>query len=409
MSHSLAIVHAASAGLVTIVVLLTLIGHGFVWVFLVNRLHAVAIPKWVCKGLTAVMFALAAGIPPFIVWEVTGPKSAWGFAVKLVRGHRGIVVYGALCLAAGIWATLQWAWRRFRRPDPGIEQYCRVRAPVLLASSQAAGGAAEHSMLARLPGNEILRLEEVDRGIGLPRLPSALDGISILHLTDLHFTGRVGKSYFVELVRRANLREPDLVALTGDLIDYEALTPWVRDTLAQLKAPEGVYFVLGNHERRVDTRAFRELLVGHGLVDLGGRWIETQIRGQRLILAGNEEPWFRPAADLREAPAPSSQGGPLRIALAHSPDRLSWARRHQVDLFLAGHTHGGQICIPGIGPIFSPTLCGVRYACGTFYAPPTVMHVSKGVSADLPLRFRCPPEAVRLTLHAKGDSHARSL
>jgi hypothetical protein len=274
-----------------------------------------------------------------------------------------------------------------------------VRAPVLLASSHASGRAAGHSLLARLPGNEVLRLEEVDRGIGLPRLPPALDGISILHLSDLHFTGRVGKSYFVELVRRANLREPDLVVLTGDLIDDEAFTPWVGDTLAQLQAPEGVYFVFGNHERRVDARAFRELLKDHGLVDLGGRWMETQVRGQRLILAGNEKPWFGPAPDLREAPPPSSQGGPLRIALAHSPDRLPWAQRHEVDLFLAGHTHGGQVCIPWVGPIFSPTLCGVRYACGTFYAPPTVMHVSKGVSADFPLRFHCPPEAVKLTLH----------
>jgi hypothetical protein len=375
-----------------------LIGHGFIWVVLVNRLHAVAIPRWVCKGLTAGMFALAAGIPLSIAWELIRPETEWAPLPKLIQAHRGIAVYGAVCLAGGIWAILQWARRRFRKPAPGIERYCRVGAPVLLASSQTAERAAGHSLLARLPGNEILRLEEVDRGIGLPRLPPALDGISILHLSDLHFTGRVGKSYFVELVRRANLREPDLVVLTGDLIDDEAFTPWVRDTLAQLRAPEGVYFVFGNHERRVDARAFRELLKDYGLVDLGGRWMEKQIRGQRLILAGNEEPWFGPAADLREAPPSSSQGGPLRIALAHSPDRLSWARRHGVDLFLVGHTHGGQICIPWVGPIFSPTLCGVRYACGTFYASPTVMHVSKGVSAGLPVRFQCRPEAVKLTL-----------
>jgi len=196
------------------------------------------------------------------------------------------------------------------------------------------------------------------------------------------------------------------VALTGDLIDEDALTPWVGDTLAQLKAPEGVYFVLGNHERRVDTRAFREALTEHGLVDLGGRWIEKRIRGERLILAGNEEPWFGPAADLQAAPPPSSRGGPPRIVLAHSPDQLGWAQRHEVDLVLAGHTHGGQICLPWVGPIFSPTLCGVRFACGAFYAPPTVMHVSKGVSADFPVRFHCPPEAVKLTLHAQRGSPA---
>jgi hypothetical protein len=157
--------------------------------------------------------------------------------------------------------------------------------------------------------------------------------------------------------------------------------------------------VLGNHERRIDSRAFRELLKESGLVDLGGRWIETQVRGERLVMAGNEIPWFRPAPDLGEGPPPSVRGGPLRIALSHSPDQLAWARRHEVDLFIVGHTHGGQVCLPLVGPIFSPTLCGVRYALGTFWAPPTVMHVSKGVSADFPVRFLCPPEAVLLTLH----------
>ena len=66
------------------------------------------------------------------------------------------------------------------------------------------------------------------------------------------------------------------------------------------------------------------------------------MRGQRVVLAGNELPWFRPAADLAAAPR-DGQGSPLRIALAHSPDQLAWARRHEVDLLLAGHLHGGQI------------------------------------------------------------------
>jgi uncharacterized protein len=400
LGHRLALALDDSAAIAAVVILLASIGHGFIWVVLVNRLHAVVIPRWVCKWLTVVLFALAAGIPPIIAWELIGPETKWDSLAKMAQGHRGIGVYGAICLACGIWAIAQWAWRRLLKPAAGVERYCHVRTPVLLASNPQAGHAKEHILLARLPGNEILRLQEIDRGIGLPRLPQALDGISMMHLSDLHFTGRVGKSCFVELARRVNLRQPDLIVLTGDLLDYEAFTSWVGDTLGQLKAPAGVYFVLGNHERRVDARAFRDVLKRHGLVDLGGRWIETQVRGQRLILAGNEEPWFGPAADLREAPPPSSRGGPLRIALIHTPDQLAWARRNEVDLVLAGHTHGGQICLPWIGPIFSPTLCGVRYAYGTYYAPPTVMHVSKGVSADLPIRFLCPPEAVKLILHA---------
>jgi len=216
----------------------------------------------------------------------------------------------------------------------------------------------------------------------------------------------VGKAYFVELVRRCNLRQPDLVALTGDFVDHEACFDWVPDTLAKLRARWGVHFVLGNHERRVDSSRLRRVLREAGLVDLGGRWLEVEIRGERVVLAGNEAPWFRPAADLRSAPPSSLRGGPLRIALAHCPDQFGWARRAEADLLLVGHTHGGQVCLPGIGAIFSPCLQGVRYIRGTYAAPPTVMHVSQGISAELPFRFRCPPEAAMLVLHAPSGETA---
>ena len=70
------------------------------------------------------------------------------------------------------------------------------------------------------------------------------------------------------------------------------------------------------------------------------------------------------------------------------------------DLVLAGHTHGGQIRLPGIGPIFSPCRDGVRYASGVFDLPPTILHVTQGLSAELPLRFGCPPEVTLLVLRA---------
>ena len=67
---------------------------------------------------------------------------------------------------------------------------------------------------------------------------------------------------------------------------------------------------------------------------------------------------------------------------------------------LAGHTHGGQIRLPLIGPVFAPSRNGVQYASGLFYAPPTILNVSRGLSAELPLRMNCPPEIIHLTLHA---------
>ncbi len=119
-----------------------------------------------------------------------------------------------------------------------------------------------------------------------------------------------------------------------------------------------------------------------------------------MILAGNGLPWLRPAADLTRAPPASSEGGPLRIALAHSPDQLGWARAHGVDLLLAGHTHGGQIRVPLLGPILSATRLGAAYSSGVFHAPPTVMHVTRGVSAQIPVRIHCRCELARLVLRS---------
>jgi len=98
----------------------------------------------------------------------------------------------------------------------------------------------------------------------------------------------------------------------------------------------------------------------------------------------------------------------LRIVLAHTPDQFAWARAQNADLMLAGHTHGGQICIPPLGAIFSPTAAGVRYISGIFYAPPTVLHVSRGLSGDIPIRWNCRPEISRLRLRAGRKANYRS-
>jgi len=148
LSPSLTLAHAASAALAAIVLFLVLVGHGFIWVVLVNRLHAVLIPRWLCKGLTVVFFALAAGIPLATAWELRNPGIKWLSFPDLFQAHLHVGVYGGVCLVTGAWAVAKWSWRRMSKPAPGIERYCRARAPVLLESSLEAGPADEHSFLA---------------------------------------------------------------------------------------------------------------------------------------------------------------------------------------------------------------------------------------------------------------------
>ena len=162
-------------------------------------------------------------------------------------------------------------------------------------STWTAAGAGEnsHHFLARLPLNEILRLEVSEWMLDVPRLPPALDGLSIVHLSDFHFTGRVGKAYFREVVRISNELQPDLVALTGDIVDKPACLDWIADTLGRLAARHGVYFILGNHDLRLgDVGRVRRTLEQSGLVDLGGQQRRIEIDGHPVLLAGNERPWI---------------------------------------------------------------------------------------------------------------------
>jgi predicted MPP superfamily phosphohydrolase len=216
----------------------------------------------------------------------------------------------------------------------------------------------------------------------------------------LHFTGRIGISYFQEVVRICNDLQPDLVAITGDLVDEEDCIDWIPETLGQLKATHGVYYVLGNHDLRVDTDRLRRTLANCGLIGLAHHEKCLNIRGQTVCLLGNELPWIASEEVLDQATTSTAEDASFRIGLVHTPDQLSWARKRQIDLLLAGHTHGGQIRIPPFGPIFSPTFGGVRYATGVFYRPPTTLHVSRGISSDLPIRWNCPPELALLTLRS---------
>ena len=370
-----------------------LLGHAFLWAAFFNHTHGTALPRWFLEPLTIVALVLTVSIPvTYGVWfpilALDGVHTGrWMLVVWLARLYLGVS-----WIAAAV-ALARWLHFRVLRRPPALLRHDRSRVHTLLQPST-------HSrhFLTRLPGNQALQLDVAERALEVPRLPAALDPITLLHLSDLHFTGRIAKPYFEEAVRIANQFQPDLVAVTGDLVDKPHCIDWIPDTLGKLTARCGVYFILGNHDLWGDTDRLRRTLTDSGLVDLGGRWIEIRVRGEPVVLTGNQLPWIPPAADLQDAPPPPREGGPPRIALAHSPDQLAWARACEVDLLLAGHTHGGQIRLPLVGPILSASHAGARYSSGTFHAPPTIMHVSRGLSAELPLRLHCPPEITKLLL-----------
>lgn len=380
--------------------LLALLGHTSLWVAGINRVHGLDLPYNVAKRTSRAMMLLTGLIGLAL--------TAWFFlSGAVIRDESGrldggipapLAAYFVACWIAAAVTTAVWLVRKLRERPPRIERYHRRQRVALSAPAKGGHEHNGHHFLLRLPRNESLDLDLAERALEIAGLPEELEGLSVVHLSDLHFTGHVDKAWFEEVVRRCNQFEPDLVAVTGDLLDDSDLTEWIPDTLGRLESRLGACFVLGNHDTKIDFGRLRRALTDCGLIDLGGRWTEVRAGDRPIVLAGNERPWFSPAADLSAAPARAA-GGPLRIALSHSPDQLPWARAHEVDLLLAGHTHGGQIRLPLFGPILTPSLTGVKYACGVFHMPPTVMHVSRGVSGEHPIRWNCPPEITRLVLH----------
>jgi uncharacterized protein len=374
--------------------LFALLGHGFLWIGLVNRLHATGMRRRIVKRLTLVFFVAVVLIPTGVVaWYLVDPAFAAagalaGFALK---------AYGVLCAMIAVVTLLRLAFLQYHHRLPSIVRFRgRRRLDINPAAAAVDASELDHHPLNRLPRNETLQLDLAQWILDVPRLPPKLDGLSIVHLSDLHFTGLIGKAFFREVVRAANDLQPDLICITGDIMDHAACFDWLPDILGNLRARHGVYFVLGNHDCKVDVGRLRSVLRECGLVGVGGRCVPIEINGSPILLAGNEQPWIR-HEPIQWDRSPGCRDA-LRILLSHTPDHFAWAQRQNVDLMLAGHTHGGQIRIPPLGAILTPTAEGVRYIAGLFYAAPTVMYVTRGVSGDIPMRWNCRPEIAELRL-----------
>jgi len=261
---------------------------------------------------------------------------------------------------------------------------------------------------------EPVRLGRTDVDVRIPDLPPALDGYTIAVLSDMH-CGR-GLATPASLVARAFAiaqgAEPDLVALVGDCSvstrrtprlnarwyahGMRALTPMIR----ALRAPDGVVGVLGNHDHFYDAGVVHAWLDGLGVRTLVNDSVVVERGGAELVVGGVDdfmEGHVDPAGgcDGRPADAPT-------VVLAHNPDsvlRLTAPRR--VDLVLSGHTHGGQVVLPGVGALARHARVCTRHATSGWVpnerAP---LYVSRGVGGQHPPRVNCRPEVVIVRLRA---------
>ncbi len=381
--------------------LATFLGHLALWVALFNRLHSLGIPDRIKEQIEKLVLAGLVAGPGLAVWAVHRRPELLYQPWEWVRGAPAVAVYAGGCVAMGMWVVLRWTQRRVRGRSPDLVSQRREIARLDRQLRELPCSDWPTRFWARVPGNQILQVEVATKTLRIARLPAALDGLRIAHLSDLHFSGRITAEFFAWIVERTNRLRPDVVAITGDLIDHRRCLPWIPEILGRLQSPGGTFCILGNHEVRLENKSLiLDMLHQAGLHYLGGGCRTIEVAGQTIFLAGNELPWWSPAADvasgLEKLPAPPT----LRLLLAHTPDRIHWARQRDFDLMLAGHTHGGQICFPFVGPVVTQSRYGVSFCSGVYSQPPTVLHVSRGVSGCQPLRWNCRPELALLILES---------
>jgi hypothetical protein len=247
--------------------------------------------------------------------------------------------------------------------------------------------------------------------IRLPGLPHEFDGFTIAQLSDFHYEDRFSVVPIRKGVELVNGLHPDLIVLTGDFVtvplgDYHRSTASrfaknsgpCAEVLGKLQAPAGKFAVLGNHDGSSDPSYVVHALQGHGIPVLMNRSLPLERGKARIWLAGIDDVLEgRPdlAAALRPIPA-----GEVTILLAHEPDFADEVAFAPVDLQLAGHSHGGQIWIPGIGAPWLPQLAR-KYPRGLYQIGKLILYTNLGLGTiRMPVRINCPPEVTFITLRA---------
>jgi predicted MPP superfamily phosphohydrolase len=231
-----------------------------------------------------------------------------------------------------------------------------------------------------------------------PDMPPAFDGFRVLHLSDLHLDGVPGLAdATASLLSRL---QADLCVVTGDYPFHSCRpTPAVWDGLhrivTSIRPDHGWYSVLGNH----DACAMVPLIESAGIRVLVNAGVAVRRGGDALWLAGVDDPFYYRCADVALALSGMPDGA-FPVLLAHTPEVHRKAAAAGVRLYLCGHTHGGQIRIPGIGPLHTNVRCPSRLSRGGDWTHGAMRgRTSRGLGASLsPVRLGCPPEVTMIRL-----------
>lgn len=373
----------------TVVAVVTLAAHRYVWARLVRD------PAWPHPWRrvgTLALVTLAIAMPlGLAVWRWIGPERAMPLSYIGATWSGVMLLLVSALVVADASKALAWlvAWAR-GRPRPVDPERRRLLARALAGATGASAlGLSGVAFAAARAEPSIVRVP-----VPLAKLPPAFEGFRIVHLTDIHVGPLLRREFLEDLVARANALSPDLIAITGDLVD--GTVEELREVVAPLRglvAPHGVHFVTGNHEYYSGADAWLAHLPTLGLRVLRNERVEIRRGDAVLDLAGIDDASahaFGPAhgADLARAVAGRDTARAL-VLLAHQPRQVSEARRLGVDLQLSGHTHGGQIAPFGLFVrLVQPAIEGLHRFGDTW------LYVNRGAGTWGPPMRLCNPAEI---------------
>ncbi len=235
--------------------------------------------------------------------------------------------------------------------------------------------------------------------IPLRHLSPAFDGFTLAQISDIHLGEWMNRDRLLPIIQQVNALNADAVVITGDFVSV--MNPVVTDDLTyclrQLRSTAN-FAILGNHDHWNHAPFVRETLADAGNVRLlTNEHVALSRQGEKLYLAGVDDIWEK-QHDLTQALNGIPTDAPI-ILLAHEPDYADEVTLTQrVGLMLSGHTHGGQVRLPGKGALVLPYL-GTKYQAGLYELDGMALYVNRGVGMVPPLvRFDCPPEITLITL-----------
>ncbi len=225
------------------------------------------------------------------------------------------------------------------------------------------------------------------------RLPDEFNGYRIVQVSDLHVGTWLTVDTLTDTVEIVNQLKPDLIAITGDFVSYnpQEYIDGITAAISRFYAPDGIFAVLGNHDHWTDAALIRSNLKFAGVEILSNQVVTIERSNNRVHIAGIDDHYVkRDRLDLILNQLPKNE---FSVLLAHEPDFIETsAATGAFDLQLSGHSHGGQILLPAVGPLYLPKH-GRKYPSGLYKINGTYLYTNRGLgTAELQLRLNCPPE-----------------